>query len=42
MKIFKSVFGYWIDIKFSIYEDRSVTNEKDIAENNMYWNRVDE
>ena len=42
MKIHKSVFGYWIDIKFTIYKDKSVTNEKDIAENNMYWNRVGE
>ena len=42
MKIFKSVFDYWIDIRFSIYKDRSVTNEKDIEENNIYWSRVGE
>ena len=42
MKILKKVFGYWIEIKLDIYPDRSVTNEKDIAENKAYWNRIGE
>lgn len=42
MKIFKSIFGYWIDIRFSIYKDRSVTNKKDITENDTYWSRAGE